>query len=156
MEFASGDDPVCFTKSARAVNTDDLDAGAAIGGSFLRSWGSGIVHVGFKRAFVAGFYVGHSFADGDDFESKFVPGGAGVGEEWKLPEVAGEIGAADAHAMGADKSFTGTGRGSVGQVDGGDFFNVGEFDGVGHGKKGMGAVSAQRGIGMRRPSVFEN
>ncbi len=133
VELAGGNDPVCLTKSTGAVNADDLDAGAAIGGSFLGGAGIGIVDVGFKGAFVAGLDVGDAFADGDDFESEFVSRGAGVGEEREFSEVTGEIGAADAHAMGANEGLTGAGCGGIGKVDGGDFFNVGEFDGVGHG-----------------------
>lgn len=62
-------------------------------------------------------------------------GGAGVGEEGKFPEVAGEIGTADAHAMGAHDGLTGSGRKFVWAVDDCDDFWFGEFDGGRHGKE---------------------
>ena len=63
-------------------------------------------------------------------------GGAGVGEEGEFPEVAGKVGAADAHAVGADDSFAGGGSRFVGAVDDGDFLRFGEFDGV-HREEGL-------------------
>lgn len=133
VEFVGGDGPICFAESAGAVDPDDLDAGAAVGGALLRGAGIGVVDVGFEGAFVARFDVGDALADGDDFEAEFVAGGAGVGEEGELAEVAGEVGAADAHAVGADEGFAGAGGRGVFEVNGGDGFDVGEFDGVGHG-----------------------
>lgn len=98
----------------------------------MRGAGIRVVDVGLEGAFVACFDIGDAFADGDDFESEFVAGGAGVSEEGKLAEVAGEVGATDAHAMGSDEGFAGAGGRGVFEVNGGDFFDVGEFDGVGH------------------------
>lgn len=94
--------------------------------------GFGVVDVGFEGAFVACFDVGDAFTDGHDFEAELVSRSAGVGEEGKFAEVAGKVGAADAHAMGADECFAGPGGLEVGEIDGIDFLNVGEFDGVGH------------------------
>ncbi len=129
MELARGDDPVGLAESSGSVDADDLDAGAAVGRSFLGGAGVGIVDVGLERAFVTGLDVGDAFTDGDHFESEFVTRGAGVGEEGKFAEVAGEVGATDAHAMGADQCLSGAWCFGIRDVNGGDFFNVGEFDG---------------------------
>jgi len=137
VEFAGGDGPVGLAKSPGAVNANDLDAGAAVGGTFERGAGVGVVEVGLERALIAGFEVGDSIADRDHFESEFVSRSAGVGEEGEFTKVAREVGAADSHTMGADEGFTGSGGFDIRNVDGGDFLNVGEFDGVRHGNGQM-------------------
>ena len=130
VDFMGGDDPVGFAESAVVMHADDLDTGAAVEVSFLRGGSGGVVDVGFERAFVAGFHMGDIFADGDDLQAEFVAGGAGVVEKGKLAEVAGKVGAADTHAVGADEGFVRPGVFGVGDLDGGDFFGGGEFDGV--------------------------
>lgn len=57
-------------------------------------------------------------------------GSAGICEEWKFSEVAGKIRTANAHAVGADNSFTGGGVIFVRTIDDVDFLRFGEFDGV--------------------------
>ena len=116
------------------MDADDGDIRAGIGVAFFRGDGLGVVEVGLKGALVAGLHVGDALADGNDFEAEFVTGSAWVGEEGEFTEVAGEVGSADAHAMGADEGLAGSGRFDVGEIDRGDFFDVGEFDCVGHGE----------------------
>jgi len=129
MEFVSGDEPVGFAESAGAVDADDLDSGAAVRMAALGGGGSGVVDVRLERAFIASFYVGDAFADSDDFEAEFMAGCAGIGEERELAEVAGEVGAADAHAMRADQCLACLWGGLAGEIDGVNGFWRCEFDG---------------------------
>ena len=85
VELAGGDDEGAFAETAVVVDTDYLDAGAAVGVALLRGRGFGIVYVGLERAFVAGFHIRHALADGDDLQPELVAGGAGVGEEGEFP-----------------------------------------------------------------------
>ncbi len=134
MELVSGDNEGAFTEATVVVNADDLNAGTAVGVAFFRGRGFGIVEVRFERAFIAGFYVDDAFANGNDFQAKLMTGSTGIGEEREFTEVAGEIGATDTHAVGADDSFTGCWVFLVRTIDDGDEFWFGEFDGV-HKKK---------------------
>ncbi len=132
MELVRGNGPVGFAKSSALVNTNYGNIRTCVGVTFFRGDGLGVVEVRFQGAFVAWLHVGDAFADGDDFESEFVSGCAGVGEEGELSEVTGKVGAANSHAMGADENFSRSGCFNVGKINGVDLFDVGEFYGVGH------------------------
>jgi len=112
------------------MDSDDGDVGAGVAVTFLGGDGFGIVEVGLKRAFVARFDVGDAIADGDDFEAEFMPRGAGKLEEGEFAEKCGGVGAADAHAMGADEGLAGAGGCVTGEIDDLGGFLGGECDGV--------------------------
>jgi hypothetical protein len=128
VEFVSWDNPGGCPKTAGLVHPDNFNAGAAVALSFFGGPRFGVVDVGLKRTFVACFDVGDAFADLEDFESEFVAGGAGIVEEGELAEVAGKVGAADAHAVGEDEGLAGAGGGFGREIDGVDFPGVCEFD----------------------------
>ena len=115
------------------MNAEDLHAGAAVGGAFEAGRRGGIVDVGFERALVAGLHVRDAFTGRQHLESEFVTGDARIGKERHLAEIAGEIGPADAHAVGADQRLAGAGRGRFGEIDDVDLFGAGELDGF-HGE----------------------
>ena len=111
MQLAGGHCEDALAQTAVVMNADDLDAGAAVRHTFFRSRGSWIVDIWFQRAPVTGLHVCDVTGDGHDLKAELVTGRARIGEKREIPEIAGKVGAADAHAMGADQCFAGTRRG---------------------------------------------
>jgi hypothetical protein len=72
--------------------------------------------------------VGDIICDGDHFQSEFVAGSSGVCEKGKFPEMAGDVGAADSHAVGADERLAGGGSVRFWEIDEMDFSRGGELD----------------------------
>lgn len=114
------------------MHPDDFDMRAGVGKSTLGGNGAGVVIIRLKRALVSGLHVRDAIANGENFEPEFMTRSAGVGKEGKLAEIAGEIGAADAHAMGANESLAWAGIFHVREIDRFDLFDIGEFNGVRH------------------------
>lgn len=59
-------------------------------------------------------------------------GRARIGKKRKLAEIAGKVGATDAHAVRAHHGFVGTRIHGIGQIDDIDLLRGGKFNRVGH------------------------
>ena len=63
------------------------------------------IQVRLHAASVSRFNVVDPFANGNYCDSQFVPGDARVIEERKFPQVAADVGPANSHSRGSDKSL---------------------------------------------------
>ena len=102
---------------------------AAIGEAASAGVAVAAVDVGLHGAAVAGRDVRDARADGEHLDTQLVAGDARVAEEGHLAEVAGDVRAADADAMDAEKDFAGGGRGGFGDVDASPGFGLFELKG---------------------------
>ena len=66
------------------------------------------IQVGFNAASVAHFDVVDSFADRNYLDSQFVPGDAWVIKERKFSQIATDVGSANYHSRGSNKSLSRT------------------------------------------------
>jgi hypothetical protein len=63
------------------------------------------IQIGLHAASVSRFNIVDPFADGNYFDSQFVPGDARVIEERKFPQVTADVGSANSHSRSPDKSL---------------------------------------------------
>jgi hypothetical protein len=67
------------------------------------------VEIGFHAAPVSDGHPGHTLTDSHNLDAQFVSGNPGIGKERHLPQVASEVGAADADLMDTDHCFAQSG-----------------------------------------------
>jgi hypothetical protein len=99
-----------------AVNAQGLVAFAAIGVASVARITTLAIHVRFDGATLARPQIPDPFADGHDFDAKFVSGNSRVAEKGHLSQKAANVGAANADAMHAHQGFVRTGRRRLGNV----------------------------------------
>jgi hypothetical protein len=66
------------------------------------------IQVRLHAASVSRFNVVYPFADGNYFDSQFVPGDARVIEERKFSQITADVGSANSHSRGSYKSLSQT------------------------------------------------
>src|SRR5688572_17257913 len=96
MQLSRGHDEL-RTQTAVAMNAEHLEPFAAVSTSRSACVTLLAVHVRLDRTSVADLHPHHILPDLHDLDAKLVPRNPRIAEKWHLPQIAGNIGAANTH-----------------------------------------------------------